>query len=81
MCCCITVTEGVVSHNIQTGFDGGMKALVQGGEFAHGRFSYGFYSHATSCRFFEKTNPSADLPARLPSSFDWICYHNDTNFS
>jgi len=50
---CIAVTERVVGHNVQTGFNRGVKAFVQGGEVAHGTFSYGFYSHATSCRFLK----------------------------
>jgi len=75
---CIAVTEGVVGHNVQTGFNRGVKAFVQGGEVAHGIFSYGFYSHATSCRFFEEPNLPADLLARLPPSLAWIRSHNDS---
>jgi hypothetical protein len=31
----IAIAEGVVGYDIQAGFDGRMKALVQGGEVGH----------------------------------------------
>ena len=42
MSCCIAVAEGVVGHDIETGFDGGVEVFVQGGNIAHGMLSYGF---------------------------------------
>jgi hypothetical protein len=53
----IAVAEGVVGHDVQAGFDSGMKCLVKGGVVAHGCY---FIGNLPSCH----KPPSSSFPCR-----------------